>query len=173
MPAPLHVRPISEGEWAEANQALQASRGRPRLRRRFEIVLLALQGLQVAPIAETLGVDPATARLWIKRFNKMGLDGLRDKPRPGRPPVYGSDEVREVVTVASANPQTLGLPFARWTAPRLASYLQQTRGIPIKRTLVGEIMSRAGCRRRRTVCGGADAASQTGENGAAGTQRLP
>jgi hypothetical protein len=39
-------------------------------------------------IAAELGCDNDTVALWRKRFAQHGLDGLRDLPRPGRPPVF-------------------------------------------------------------------------------------
>lgn len=39
-------------------------------------------------IAAELGCDDDTVRSWRNRFAQHGLDGLRDLPRSGRPPVF-------------------------------------------------------------------------------------
>ncbi|MBY0229084.1 MAG: helix-turn-helix domain-containing protein [Gemmataceae bacterium] len=39
-------------------------------------------------IAAELGCDDDTVRSWRSRFAQHGLDGLRDLPRSGRPPVF-------------------------------------------------------------------------------------
>src|SRR5262245_34302860 len=39
-------------------------------------------------IAAELGCDNDTVGCWRRRFAECGLDGLRDRPRSGRPPVF-------------------------------------------------------------------------------------
>jgi transposase len=52
---------------------------------RARIVLLAAAGWANAAIARKLGLVPNTVGKWRKRFYQEGLDGLRDRKRPGRP----------------------------------------------------------------------------------------
>ncbi len=52
---------------------------------RAKIVLLAAQGKTNAEIARRLDCSLRTVSLWRKRFFEQRLDGLRDRPRPGRP----------------------------------------------------------------------------------------
>jgi transposase len=40
------------------------------------------------------------------------------------------------------------LPFARWTLDRLAAYLAERKGIPIKRSRIGELLQAEGLRWR-------------------------
>ena len=89
-----------------------------------------------------------TVRLWGKRFNRHGLDGLHDQPRAGRPPTYPAEVVGEVLAAALTKPTELGLPFGSWTLDRLAAYLQEQRGIGMKRWRIGEILSAEGLRWR-------------------------
>jgi len=39
-------------------------------------------------VAEELGCDDDTVGSWRRRFLAEGLPGLRDRPRPGRPPAF-------------------------------------------------------------------------------------
>lgn len=39
-------------------------------------------------IAVELGCDNDTVGTWRRRFAEHGLEGLRDRPRSGRPPVF-------------------------------------------------------------------------------------
>nr|WP_133061628.1 helix-turn-helix domain-containing protein [Streptosporangium minutum] len=64
-------------------------RGHWRQAIRAVMVLLSLHGLPAAQIADLLGYDAGTVRRWIDRFNRHGLAGLADRPRPGRPRVSG------------------------------------------------------------------------------------
>jgi len=58
------------------------------LAQRARIVLLAADGLPLRQIAPTVGVDRNVVRRWLDRFRAEGLDGLPDRPRPGRPRVF-------------------------------------------------------------------------------------
>jgi transposase len=149
VPAPLRARFWSSAE-QEAIERLARSRTAPaRTVERARIVLLSRSGDTVEEIAETLGVCPDTVRRWIHRFDRHGIDGLADQPRAGRPPTYSPAEVGEVVAASLTKPADLGLPFACWTLDRLAAYLHETKGVPIKRSRIGEILQAEGLRWRQ------------------------
>lgn len=129
--------------------ALARSRTAPvRTAERARIIWLARQGRGVPAIARELGINPETIRFWLKRFNELGLAGLRDEPRSGRPPTYTPEEVGEVIAASLANPQDLGLPVASWTLDRLETYLNEEKGIGIKRSRIDEILVSEGLRWR-------------------------
>jgi transposase len=82
------------------------------------------------------------------RFHRQGLAGLQEKPRPGRPPPYTPEQVSAVIATSVTNPRELGLPFASWTLDRLAAYLHEVKGLPMKRTRIDELLLREGLRWR-------------------------
>ena len=148
MPTLLTLRPLTDEEVA-AVRRLAHSRTEPaRTVERAQIVWHAHLGQRVPALARHLGVCEATVRLWLKRFNAEGLDGLRDAGRTGRPPTYTAAEVGAVVAASLTDPADLGLPFASWTLDRLAAYLDEERGIPIKRSRIGEVLIAEGLRWR-------------------------
>lgn len=51
----------------------------------------------IGPDGEPYVVSAETIRVWIRRFNRHGLDGLRDKPRPRRGIMTLSPETVDVV----------------------------------------------------------------------------
>jgi Winged helix-turn helix len=55
---------------------------------RARIVLLAAEGTSNKEIAARLDTTPQTACKWRKRFYEEGLNGLEDRPRSGRPPLF-------------------------------------------------------------------------------------
>ena len=83
--------------------------------KRAQLVLLAVEGHKAKEIAEALRLHARTARFWLKRFNVHGLAGLEESDRPGRPPIYSTEQVGAVVEAAPTRPADLGLPFASWT----------------------------------------------------------
>lgn len=58
---------------------------------RAKIVLAAWRGRSNAAIAAALGITVDTVRKWRRRFVVNEMAGLHDRPRPGRPAIYGLD----------------------------------------------------------------------------------
>jgi len=58
------------------------------LARRARIVLLAAAGRPLRQIATLVGLDHKGVRRWLDRFRAQGVDGLADRPRPGRPRAF-------------------------------------------------------------------------------------
>lgn len=144
----LRVREMTAEEAVEVKR-LASSRAEPaRAVERARIVWRSSRGERVPRIAEGLRLSEGTVRQWIKRFNESGLAGLADLPRSGKPPTYTAEQVGEVVAASLTNPRSLDLPFASWTLDRLEAYLGEEKGIPIKRSRIGEILRAEGLRWR-------------------------
>ncbi len=87
---------------------------------RARVVLLAADGATNRTIAATTGLSQQAVGRWRARYAADGLDGLRDKPRPGRPRVHGPEQrLRIVATATSAPPQ----PDSQWTHQSIAEHL--------------------------------------------------
>nr|CAA9288480.1 hypothetical protein AVDCRST_MAG63-4152 [uncultured Armatimonadetes bacterium] len=56
--------------------------------RRARIVLLAAEGVPLDRVARQIGADRTIVRTWVDRYRADGLDGLRDRPRSGRPRTF-------------------------------------------------------------------------------------
>lgn len=87
---------------------------------RAQIVLLAATALNNCEIAHELGVDVKTVRKWRGRFHEHGLPGLLDRPRPGRPPSFDSQQRHELFTLVVSPPPA---PHGRWTMDLLVEHL--------------------------------------------------
>jgi transposase len=90
---------------------------------RARIVLLASTGWANAAIARKLGLAPNTVGKGRKRFWRDGVDGLADRKRSGRPPVFGAAVVAYAKAVACELPRTRGVPLARWSLAELRAGL--------------------------------------------------
>lgn len=88
---------------------------------RARIVLGAADGDTNAQIARDLGVHLDTVRKWRRRYCADGLDGLRDRPRPGRPHGFTALEVASVRALACSEPADHELPLTRWSVTELAA----------------------------------------------------
>ena len=87
---------------------------------RARIVLAAADGASSAAIGRALGVCDDTVRKWRRRFCQHGLDGLRDRPRTGRPRRFSATVVAEVKALACELPAKSDVPLAKWSCPDLA-----------------------------------------------------
>jgi len=88
---------------------------------RAKIVLAAVNGHTNAAIAAELGMHIDTVRKWRRRFAQHGLDGLKDRPRSGRPAHFTPVQVAQVKALACTPPGDTGVPLARWSSAELAS----------------------------------------------------
>lgn len=55
---------------------------------RAQMILLAAQGLSNLEIASRLQTRREVVCLWRKRFFEQRLEGLQERPRPGRPRTF-------------------------------------------------------------------------------------
>src|SRR5829696_2731839 len=130
--------------------------------RRAQIITGSWDGLGTTQIAERLGCHPQTVRERLHRFNAEGVDGLGDRPGPGRPRRLTETERGRIIALArSAPPGRLVqsgeglLPPAQpeapahWTLDALAERAQ-AEGIRVARSQVRRILLAEGTRWRRT-----------------------
>lgn len=52
---------------------------------RARIILASHEGRPAAELADALGISPRRVHKWIWRFDEEGLEGLKERPRSGRP----------------------------------------------------------------------------------------
>lgn len=145
----IRLRAMTAAEVETIKRWASSRTGPARLVERAKIIWLSQQGEGGTEVAHELRLHPASVRKWLKRFNAAGLEGLQDKPRSGKPPTYTPDEVGEVIATALTNPSALGLPFSSWTLDRLEAYLNEVKGIAIKRTRIDDLLLAEGLRWRK------------------------
>jgi transposase len=145
----IRVRELTPEEEQMIERLAHSRTAEARIVERARMIWHARQGLSIPAIAGALGLHEQTVRHWLKRFNALGLEGLHDLPRGGRPATYTPEQVAEVIATALTDPQALGQPFASWTLDRLAAYLNEAKGIPIKRSRIDDLLIAQGLRWRQ------------------------
>ncbi|MGH3281689.1 MAG: helix-turn-helix domain-containing protein, partial [Trebonia sp.] len=121
-PAAVPVR-LSASERKRLKERVRGAKTPWRDRQRAQIVLAAARDLPSARIARDLGACEGTVRKWRGRFARLGLAGLEDLPRPGRPRLIPEEDRAAVVALACQLPADTGVPLSRWTGPELAAEL--------------------------------------------------
>ena len=87
--------------------------------KRARIVLLAAAGHSGAEIAELVGVSEPTVAQWRQRYERLGLAGLEDQPRSGRPATVDVHKQREVLATTLLRPPA-ELGATHWSSRLLA-----------------------------------------------------
>jgi transposase len=90
-----------------------------RLVQRARIVLLAGQGLSNQAIARQLGTHEVQVCKWRRRFAQHRLEGLRDRPRSGRPLRYGHEDRLRLIDTVVRRPEA----ESHWSTRTLAAVL--------------------------------------------------
>ncbi len=113
-------------------------------------ILLASATLMSAPqIARMWMTDESHVRKVIHDFNEHGFESLRPRFRGGRPRRISTDDEQRIVAVAGARPDTLGVPYTRWSLAKLSRYLTG-QGITVSPAQLGRILARNGISLQRT-----------------------
>jgi hypothetical protein len=81
---------------------------------RARILLACAEGGSATAVAEQIGVHPRTVERWRARFQRHGLAGLQDQPRPGPPPKFGPITCLELIALAC---EPVAGPPGRTTRP--------------------------------------------------------
>jgi len=132
-----HLAPLQVGEEdrAELERRVRSATAAQREVTRSRIVLLAADGQSNRAIGETVGMHYNQVAVWRRRFAERGMDGLHDEPRPGRPLIYGHDDVLRLVKTATEEPPA---PASRWTMEAIARRVNE-EGVPISASQVWRI----------------------------------
>jgi transposase len=102
---------------------------------RARIVLMAADGVANRAIGDKVGMHYNQVGLWRKRYSEVGLVGLDDEARPGRPIVYDHDDVLKMVHLVTTDPPE---GYARWSCEMIAGRMSQ-EGVPISASQVWRI----------------------------------
>src|SRR5208283_434102 len=82
--------------------------------KRARIVLLAADGRSTRSIAKEVGVQPRIVSLWRHRYADHGLEGLKDKPRPGKQPIYTKSTDKRILKLLRRQPGSPAGPGPCW-----------------------------------------------------------
>jgi hypothetical protein len=78
------------------------------------MVLLSVQGMDVARIAKVTFTSPDRVREVVNNFNEDGFESLYPKYAGGRPPTFTLPQRQQIKKIALSRPADHGLPFSTW-----------------------------------------------------------
>ena len=79
-------------------------------------------GQDIGMVSKELHRSIAWAYKWVRRFDKEGLEGLKDKPRSGRPPDVPQEKISKIRTELSENP-------SGWKAKEIMNIIYEKTGV--------------------------------------------
>ena len=108
--------------------------------RRALAIAMVLDGYPRATAAELAGMDRQTLRDWVHRFNAEGLEGLSDRPRPGRPALLSAEQMKEVEAWVEAGPDLKTDGVVRWRRIDLVERIKAKFGVTLDVRSAGRLL---------------------------------
>ena len=110
--------------------------------RRLLALALVLEGSSRTEAARAAGMDRQTLRDWVVRFNDEGVDGLRDRPRPGRPAQLDATQLAELARLVEDGPDIAVHGVVRWRCADLQAQIKQRFDVEVSERHVGRLLKR-------------------------------
>ena len=93
-------------------------------------------------------MDGQTLRDRVHRCDKGGLAGLIDRPLPGplpgRTPMLGAEQMRELAAIVEAGPDPRTDGVVRWRRIDLCGVVERRFGVHVAKRTMGSILRRLG-----------------------------
>lgn len=130
MPTPIAPRiTLSQNARTDLHAVARAHSTPQSLALRARIILRAAEVDQPTnrTIGHELGCSNLTAGKWRRRYRDLGLPGLQDAVRSGRPRTIASPTRVQVISVASTLPQAHERTITRWTLDEIVATVLDAR----------------------------------------------
>jgi len=136
--------------------------GDARYDHRLHAILLVAQGMSCPEVARLLGDSPRIVQTWVHWFEEVGLAGLMDIPRPGRPSRLTEEQFDEIDRALRSTPQELGLSGNIWDGKTLSRFTHKQFDVELGVRQCQRIFRQLGFRYRkpRPMIAGTDQATK-------------
>lgn len=108
---------------------------------RCSAIQMLIVGISREQVSQALLVTDRALRKWIRLFNRMGVDGLIVRKRPGRTVIFGKEQAEEFSQLID-QPQRAGRTF--WTAKAFHGFIRQAYCIECSYETVVRLFHRQG-----------------------------
>src|SRR5262249_36454515 len=113
-----------------------------RIFRRAQAVREVVYGHRLQTVSDALHFTYSALRKWVHRFANQGVQGLVDRPRPGRPPKVTCKLAHHLDRLADQAPPQHGSSHAQWSCQELATVLARQTGVPLSRESVRDVLKK-------------------------------
>src|SRR4029453_11657491 len=95
--------------------------------------------------AAALGMTRAAVYGWLAKYRQGGLEALRAKPVPGRPPTLSGAQLARLYHLVVGNaPRQLRFAFALWTRAMIRELIRREFGVRLSEVSVGRLLGKLG-----------------------------
>jgi putative transposase len=105
------------------------------------VLNVVYQGKISAHVARDLHRNRTWACVWLKRYEEEGLEGLRNKPRSGRPSELSEEDIHSIKTTLKESNQG-------WTTKQVEAMIIEKSGIKYHYTHIYRILRKWGFRQK-------------------------
>ena len=115
-----------------------------RAARRMLALALVLEGASREAAARCAGMDRQTLRDWVHRYNAEGIEGLRDRRRPGPRPRLTPAQEAELAAAVERGPDPDRDGVVRWRRVDLRALIETRFAVRLHERSVGKVLRRLG-----------------------------
>jgi len=108
--------------------------------RRILAIALVLEGGSRAAAARAAGAQRQTLRDWVIRYNAQGIEGLKDRLKPGRTPRLRGDALKELDRLVEQGPDVVADKVVRWRCADLKAVAEARFGVALSERSIGRIL---------------------------------
>src|SRR5215831_1158939 len=113
-----------------------------RIFRRTQAVREVVQGHRLQTVSDSLHFTYSALRKWVHRFANQGVQGLVDRPRPGRPPKVTCELAHHLDRLVDQDPLQHGSSHSQWSCQELATALARQTGVQLSRESVRDVLKK-------------------------------
>jgi transposase len=119
---------------------------------RIRAVRQVEQGAHPEDVAAALGMTRAAVYGWLAKYREGGLEALKAKPVPGRPPKLSGAQLQRLFTLVVGNdPRQLRFAFALWTRAMVRELVRREFGVRLSEVSVGRLLRKLGLSPQRPL----------------------
>lgn len=113
-----------------------------RICRRAQAVRAVVAGHHISTVSATFHVANSALRKWVQRLAQEGPQGLRDRPRSGRPPKVTCELEQPLNRLIDQDPLEHGSLHSQWSCRELATVLAHQTGVQLGRASVRWVLKK-------------------------------
>jgi transposase len=110
------------------------------------------QGAHPDEVAAGLGMTRAAVYSWLAKYREGGLEALKARPVPGRPPKLSGPQLARLYGLVVGNdPRQLRFAFALWTRAMVRELIGREFGVALSEVSVGRLLRKLGLSPQRPL----------------------
>jgi transposase len=110
------------------------------------------QGAHPDEVAAGLGMTRAAVYAWLAKYREGGLEALKARPVPGRPPKLSGAQLQRLYGLVVGNdPRQLRFAFALWTRAMVRELIRREFGVALSEVSVGRLLRKLGLSPQRPL----------------------